>query len=240
MQKCLGLVVNPGIAFGKVYILCSDETFDSTVLQLPNQLEILNNALLESTKRIEEQIQTAHRDYSDRISVIFEAHKLMMNDSMILDKAKAKIQEGFSAYKAYKQSAQDAISLFKMHPNEYLRNRIVDIEDATDRVLSSILDKEYEVICTFDEPRILVMRKMKPSIFFNCDKENVAGFISQEGSYNQHSGMIARTKDIPGMIISNIFEHVKDNDYILLNAFEGEVFINPEIEFVNQRLEERR
>ncbi|MDD3122771.1 MAG: phosphoenolpyruvate-utilizing N-terminal domain-containing protein [Candidatus Izemoplasmatales bacterium] len=240
MQKCLGLVVNPGIAFGKIYILCNDEAIDSSVIEHPNQLEVLNKALVESTKRIEEQIQSAHRIYSDRISVIFEAHKLMMNDSMILDKAKAKIQEGFSAYEAYKQSTQEAISLFKKHPNEYLRNRIVDIEDATDRVLSSILDKEYEVVCTFDEPRILVMKKMKPSIFFNCDKDNVAGFISEEGSYNQHSGMIARTKDIPGMIISNIFEHVKDNDYILLNAFEGEVFINPEDEFVKKLLEERR
>jgi phosphoenolpyruvate-protein kinase (PTS system EI component) len=116
----------------------------------------------------------------------------------------------------------------------------VDIEDATDRVLASILDKEYEFQCQFDEPIILIMRKMKPSILYNCDKDNILGFLSQEGAYNQHSGMIARTKDIPGMIVRDITDLVKNDDYILLNANLGEVYINPDSDLVNQQLEERR
>ncbi|MBU0997568.1 MAG: hypothetical protein KKE16_05910 [Firmicutes bacterium] len=241
MQKYSGLIVNPGIAYGKALILKSEQDFSSTEINGSNQMEILNNALSKSATRLEEQIQSSHMLYSDRISTIFEAHKLMISDPMLLDKAKQYILSGNTAYDAYKQAAQEAIDIFKHLSSEYMRNRAIDIEDATDRVLYTIQEENYEISCSFDDAKILILEKMKPSVLYNFNKECVFGFISKTGSYNQHSALIARTKNIPGVILDKILDlGIQDGDMILLDAYRGDIYIKPDIELVNKILEERR
>lgn len=241
MLKIYGLIVNPGIAYGKALVLMRGQELSATTNKETDQLAVLESALSKSASRLEEQIKTSHMLYSDRISTIFEAHKLMISDPMILDKAKSLISFGDSAYDAYRKSAEDAITMFSKLPSDYMRNRTIDIEDATDRVLYAIQEENYEISCSFEEAKILILEKMKPSVLYNFTKECVFGFISKTGSYNQHSAVIARTKDIPGMIVEDIFDfNILDGDMILINAYTGEAYINPDIDLVNKTLEERR
>ncbi len=241
MQKYSGLIVNPGIAYGKALILKSEQELGTSEIKGSNQMEILQNALSKSAVRLEEQIRTSHMLYNERISTIFEAHKLMISDPMLLDKAKEYISSGLTAYDSYKKAAQEAMELFGRLSSEYMRNRVIDIEDATDRVLYTIQEENYEISCSFEDAKILILEKMKPSVLYNFNKECVFGFISKTGSYNQHSAVIARTKDIPGMIVSEIFDSgIKDGDMVLLDSYQGNIYINPEIDFVNTILEERR
>ena len=79
----------------------------------------------------------------------------------------------------------------------------------------------------FDQPRILVLPEMKPSMILNCDKEYISGFIVQNGSYDQHASYIARSKGIPGIIISNAMNLINETDQVLLDASKGIVYINP-------------
>lgn len=240
MKQFEGVVVNQGIAYAKVYKLTS--RFDdimSYASEIDQQM-VLEKALIKSTKRLEEQVNQANMRYNESISVIFEAHRLMASDPIIIDRAKALISEKHSAYDSYRQATDEIIQQFEVMDNEYMRNRIVDIEDATDRVLSAIQDTEYEIKLHFSSPRVLIVDKMKPSVLFNCDKASIAGIVSATGSYNQHSGTIVRIKDIPTMIVANITKLVTDHDFMLLDGDKGQIFVNPSTEFVNQLMKERR
>lgn len=240
MKQLTGLVVNPGIAYGKAYLLKYNESNQLSFQNDVDPFQVLENALKKSTIRLEEQVKEINLLYSQKIAIIFEAHKLMANDPLLLDKTKEYIRQGYSAYAAYKLGAKEIIAEFEKLENEYMRNRIVDIEDATDRVLSTIKEVEYELHFQFPEPMILVMKNMKPSILINCQKESVCGFVSEVGSYNQHSGTIARIKDIPGLIIPDAINYIQDNDILLMDSYEGRVYVNPTEEFVNNYLKERR
>ncbi|HOW38235.1 MAG TPA: phosphoenolpyruvate-utilizing N-terminal domain-containing protein [Bacillota bacterium] len=227
MEILNGLVIQPGIALGKAHIWISSEEhpfyFDLQV----NQKELLEQSLKKSTVDLEETISSAQILYPDSVALVFEAHKLMVNDPLLLEDAFRLIAEGKSAYEAYRQAAKTIIAQFETIDNTYMRNRIVDIEDATDRVLSSISDKEYEHALRFSEPRILIIPKMKPSILVNCHPDSIAGFVSAEGAYDQHSGNIARTKTLPGMVSFDITKKVRQDDLVLLDANRGKIFINP-------------
>jgi len=232
MDILKGLVINPGMVLGKAHIWSApDEKTPQFDLYI-NQKEILSRALLRSTKELEETIASSSALYSDAVSVIFQAHKLMANDPLLLEDAVARIAAGDNAYHAYKKAAEKVIAQFQTMTNQYMKNRIVDIEDATDRVLAAIVDTEYEQALTFPEPRILILAKMKPSILYHCQKPSVIGFVSAEGAYDQHSGLIARTFDIPGLIVKEIKEKVQTNDWILLDANKGEIYINPTDEII--------
>lgn len=234
-----GLVIHPGLALGKAHIWVSSEEhpfyFDLQV----NQKDLLEQALKKSTVDLEETISSAQILYPDSVSIIFEAHKLMANDPLLLEEAFRHISDGKSAYEAYRKAAKDIIARFQKLENTYMRNRIVDIEDATDRVLSAISDKEYEHALQFPEPRILILPKMKPSILVNCHPKSIAGFISAEGAYDQHSGHIARAKDLPGMVVWDVLKWVRNDALILMDADHGKIYLNPTPELIGELVKEK-
>lgn len=238
MEIRKGLVIHPGTAWGKAHIWAPADDqplrFDLHV----NQKELLRRALDRSTHDLEETISSAEVLYPESVSAIFEAHKLMANDPLLLEEAFQRIDAGENAYQAYGWAAQDIIARFRKLDSEYMRNRIVDIEDATDRVLSAITETAYEHALRFSEPRILVIPKMKPSILINCHPDSIPGFVSAEGAYDQHSGTIARTKDLPGVVVPDILRFVRDGDGILVDGDNGMVYINPTEEVLSRLLPE--
>jgi len=234
-----GIVINQGIVYGNVFKLKQNFREGPKIASKTDQLSVFETALAKSTKKLEEQIKTTHMLYSETVSIIFEAHKLMVNDPIILDRARELIGEKHNAYDSYRQAADEVIDQFLRLNNEYIKNRIIDIEDATERVLSEIEELEYDLKTDFLEPKILLLDKMKPSILINLDKETIIGLISEEGSYNQHSGTIVRKRDIPTMVVEGLMDLIDDQDKILLDAIEGTVYINPDLDTVDKLMKER-
>jgi phosphotransferase system enzyme I (PtsI) len=239
MEIVNGLSIHPGIVMGQAYVLTPvperDRQFDLQV----NQKELLFRALSKSTRELEETIAAANALHSERIQIIFEAHKLMVNDPALLETANLRIDRGLSAYEAYQKAAQEIISRFRKLDSAYMRDRIIDIEDATDRVLSAISDTEYEQEFTFSEPRILILPKMKPSILMNCNRSAILGFVSSEGSYDQHSAEIARSIDLPGLVVNDSLPQIHNGDFVLLDSDHGKLYYWAQNEMIDDNWMEK-
>jgi len=227
MESVKGLVIHKGIVLGKATLWNPAEEHAPSFDLYINQKEVLFKALSRSTEELEAAIAESNAIYSEIVSAIFEAHKLMANDPLLIEETLHLIEAGDNAYSAYRKAAQKIIGHFQKMTNAYMRNRVVDIEDATDRVLAAILNTEYEQALSFSEPRILIIKKMKPSILYNCHQPSVAGFLAEEGNYDQHSALIARTKDLPGLIVPGALKLIRQDDMVLLDADHGIVYISP-------------
>ncbi len=83
----------------------------------------------------------------------------MVNDPLLIEKAYQYIQEGKNAYEAYQLAANEFIDQFRELTDDYFRYRVIDIQDATDRVLYAIQDVEYEINLSFDSPRLFWWKK---------------------------------------------------------------------------------
>jgi phosphoenolpyruvate-protein phosphotransferase (PTS system enzyme I) len=234
MKSLSGLVIQSGIAYGKVHMMIPSETILSSFDLFINQKDLLNQALKTSTEALENAIKRSSEIFNETVAMIFEAHKLMVNDPILLAEAYKLIDEGQNAYEAYRIASDGIITQFKQLTNDYMRNRIIDIQDATDRVLYAIKDTAYEQKLLFDEPRILILEEMKPSIILSCDKKNISGFIVQNGSYDQHASLIARNKSIPGIILENAMNLLSGADTVLMDAQKGKVYINPSHEILER------
>jgi phosphotransferase system enzyme I (PtsI) len=234
MRRLTGLVIQSGIAYGKIHKWIPSENGVTRFDLFINQKELLINALKTSTEAIENAIKNSSEIFNETFSMIFEAHKLMVNDPILLNEAYRRIEDGENAYDAYKRAALDIINQFQLLSNDYMRNRIIDIKDATDRVLYTIQNLEYENSLIFDEPHILLLPEMRPSIILNCDKRYVSGFIVETGNYDQHASLMARRKEIPGMIIEGALNFINEGDVTLIDANNGVVYINPSTRIMNQ------
>ena len=235
MFSCIK-VVSDGIAYGKVcFVMAKDESSLNTQNE-QIQLEQFNNAIESVTKEIEQQIHDSKIEFNQRISDIFETHKYIVNDPMILDRTHELIKEGLKPASAYIQAVSEILEQFKQIDNEYMLGRIVDILDATDRVKAKLKIFANDMNLNFDEPSILIIKELKPSIIYSIYNKNIKGFISETGYYHQHSSIIARTINIPGMICNNVFQNITQDDYLLIDCYLGEIYINPDVDFIRNKL----
>ncbi|MCK7487819.1 MAG: hypothetical protein MZU97_21700 [Bacillus subtilis] len=142
MRSIYGMPIHEGVVYAKTYKVF-DNPFSTSRLDLyANQLDVLNQALSVVAKRIAAESEAIASGYSDAAALVFEAQKLMVADPFLLDRAKQAIASGMNAYDSYRFAANEVILMFEQLPNSYMRDRVVDIEDVTDRVLRAIVDAE--------------------------------------------------------------------------------------------------
>ena len=235
LHRIQGLTIHPGFAYGPVKQLV-ERTNVAFLAIHSNQLEVLQRALSVSQKQILQEIEQLKNRYPESVLTIFESHLLMVSDPFLVDRAILNIQQGKNAYDAYQIAAKEVISLFQQLDNSYIRNRVVDIEDITDRVLSAIVDSEYAYELAFSEPHIVLMNKLKPSIIAQANRSQVIGVIAKEGTLDQHAATLLHNFDIPCVVVGRAFDKIKSTDYIFINKQDGSVYINPEISFVEEVL----
>lgn len=234
------MCVNPGLAFGKVYIIDEYGKEITDYVSSDDEWAVLEKAVLECSNQLDELIRSTCVRYGQTISTIFEAHKLMLSDPAILQMAAEWIQSGMNAYAAYQRAARTVIDQFESHVNEYMRNRVMDIKDATDRVLYYLAKQRYDMCVSFDESRIIFVKEMRPSMMCLLEKDSIKGLVSESGAYNQHAGIILRIKDIPTMIVPDIMGEVQNNDSVLVDGNRSVIYLNPDERLVNNILKERR
>ncbi len=228
MRVLQGFSLYRGSASGIVHKYIPDLDDEPAFDLLINQKELLETALSISTADLEAAVAEAVPQTDDTIRMIFEAHKLMVNDPILLDAAYAAIESGMSAYRAYQTAAQAVIEQFRIMKNEYMRNRIIDIIDATDRVLHAIVSAKYKQEFRFAEPHILVMDQMRPSVILNCQKPYIVGLVAEMGSYDQHSTLIARSKDMPAVLCPQAMASLHDGERITIDGDSGTITIIPD------------
>ncbi|MFH0992813.1 MAG: phosphoenolpyruvate-utilizing N-terminal domain-containing protein [bacterium] len=229
MRVLYGAGMHRGSASGIVYKYVTDLDGEPVFDLLINQKEVLKTALVQSTKDLEEAVIAVGPTMDDTIRMIFEAHKLMVNDPILLDAAFAAIETGQSAYQAYQTAAQAIIKHFQTLKNDYMRNRVIDIIDATDRVLHAIVSAEYKQEFRFPETRILVMDQMRPSVILNCQKPFIGGLIAETGSIDQHSALIARSKGLPTVIFSQAMATLHNGDFVTIDGDAGTITVAPAV-----------
>jgi len=220
-----GLGIHRGIASGIVFRYRpahgSEPLFDLKI----NQKEALEDAIRRSVEELEKDVAESDPAHGDAVRMVFESHKLMVRDPILLDDVYARIERGESAFRAYRGAAEDIVAQFSVLTNAYMRNRIIDIIDATDRVLHALVAAQYEREFDFAEPRIIVMDQMRPSVIRNCHKPHVVGFVAEAGAYDQHSSMIARVKELPGVIIPDVLRMLNDGDRVVVDGDAGTVTV---------------
>ncbi len=235
------MAINQGLAYGKVRVVSAKTAPVPPRKADDNQIRLLEDAIHKSALRLEQQAKAAVSGCSQAVASIYEAHSLMVKDPLLINQALELIKNhNMSAYTAYHTASQNIIRQFSEMTNDYMKNRIIDIEDAIGRVLAALRGDDYEESYDFFEPRILVLDRLRPSVLFNCSKKHVAGLIAENGAYNEHSCLIIRCKDVPALVIQEAGKLLDNDDRVLMDCDKGLLFRNPDPTFMNIYLKERR
>ena len=183
-----------------------------------------------------EQLDTLQRRCAEQLpesaSLIFAAHFMMLKDPKFIDRMSESIKTGVAATRAVKDVASHYIGLFKDSPHAYIREKVIDIEDLAGRLLSN-LTPLAENGNEESSGRVIVANQLYPSELLKLSAEAVAGIVLANGGVTSHVAIIARSLNIPMVVVQcPELMHVAEGTPILIDGEVGNVYVNPSEDIV--------
>ncbi|MDZ4772847.1 MAG: phosphoenolpyruvate--protein phosphotransferase [Planctomycetota bacterium] len=231
-----GTPVAPGLAIGVVhrkdYDLSNAGPQRVPLEQVERELNRFHKALSDSRKQIESlkgrltgkipsehvRILDTHLAYLKDSVFLSDVENLILNEQMALEASIGKVIADFDR-------------IFRLVQNETLRERAVDLRDVGIRVLRN-LEKRGDgdkVVPKVADDYVLVARELSIVDMFNLANDHVLGIVTEEGGLTSHAAILARSMRIPTLTgVTGLLEKVREGDFVILDATEGLVRVNPD------------
>ncbi len=220
-----GVGVSPGTACGKIHVVRDD--LDDVVRyriapsQVADEIGRFETALI-LQQRIAESIGA-------KDAAIFDAHLLVVEDRTLIDEVLRKLETDLCNVEWVFQevSTRYAETLNKID-DPYLRERALDIQDVTKRVIRNLQGKAPKTFLALSEPHILVAHNLTPSDTASINRANVLGVATDLGSRTSHTAILARSLNIPAIVgLHDITVKLETGQHVLLDGSDGLLVIDP-------------
>lgn len=240
-----GTPASPGMAIGKVFRLnreavevkeekIHENEVQKEILKFKKALDETKRELLKIKERVAKRIDSNH-------AKIFEAQIMILEDALINEAVIERIkQTQNNAEFVYKKVIEQTTHTLSTSTDEYLKERILDINAVSSRLLYNLLGIKHLTLESIDSPVILVARTLAPGDVVHMKKEIILGFATDAGGRTSHVALLAKSMEIPAVVgLKNFFEQVENDQNLILDGTKGEVVICPD-EKTLEEFEKRR
>ena len=228
MKKYCGKSVFKGIAIGKAHIYGKDDSKVEKVHieDTESEKQRFEYGRVQAKKKLEELYAKAINEVGQENAMIFEAHKMMIDDMEYIDSVVHIIEaQKVNAEYAVLCTGDSFAQMFASMDDEYMKERAVDVKDISNRIIKIMQKKEPDTI-SGDEPVIIFATDLAPSETVQMDKSKVLSFVTRKGSANSHTAILARTMNIPALINVD-FEDDIEGKMAIVDGYDGVVYIEP-------------
>jgi phosphotransferase system enzyme I (PtsI) len=229
-----GIAGSPGIAIGKAYLV---EQEDVDVVEkrfvepekIPAEVRRFKEAVKKARKQLQDIIEEVPAEFRDHIYIL-DAHMMLLKDRMIYDGTIEYIErENVNAEWALKMAVDEVKSVFKKMADPYFRERASDVAHACRLILDNLLGTGPSNISHIDKRVIIVARDLSPADTTQMPLEKVRAFLTDRGGQTSHTGIIARSLEIPAVLgLGNATELIKTDDLIIVDGSAGVVILDPD------------
>ncbi|QNS01811.1 MAG: phosphoenolpyruvate-protein phosphotransferase PtsI [Buchnera aphidicola (Pentalonia nigronervosa)] len=236
-----GILASPGIAFGAALLLKEEKIIikkkNISVEDVQREIKNFFYGRNTSIKQIQ-KIKTHKKSIFEKNRFnILDGHIMLLEDEELEKEVIFLIREKkISAAEATKHIIKKQVTALENLQDEYLKNRAIDIKDIGNRLLKNILNINIIDLNNIQDKIILIAKDLTPSEIAQINIKYVLGFITDLGGKTSHTSIMAQSLEIPAIVgTSNITNLVKNNDYIILDGIQNQVFINPDNTLICQK-----
>ena len=239
VRKALrGVAVSPGIVIGKARLVDRSKVkiFYQYLLgddQLNREIERFE----EAARTTEDQLNAIKNGMPEQLkghSFILDSHLMILKDSMLHDATIQRIsKEKINAEWALKKSLEEIRWAFNQVDDEYISNRVNDVENVVERILRNLSGDEQQSLSHINERVIIVAHELSPGDTSELNPSKVMGFITDAGGRTSHAAIIAQALQIPVVVgLESATKVVGEGDLLIVDGNSGEVIINPDDEVI--------
>lgn len=229
MDKFTGKSIFNGIAIGKILFYSKDgvQIFRHKVEDTDAEMARYNKAKEKAIEELNVIYEKAVKEVGEMNAAVFEVHAMMLEDDDYNDSVKNIItSQGVNAEYAVATTSDNFSKMFAEMDDEYFQARAIDIKDVSERVLNILAGRSSGNILG-DEPVIVVANDLAPSETVQMDKEKLLAFVTEEGSSNSHTAILARTMNIPALIGIKI-DKEWNGKMAVVDGYNGELILEPD------------
>jgi phosphoenolpyruvate-protein phosphotransferase (PTS system enzyme I) len=228
-----GAGVSPGMACAKIHVVRDD--LDDLVRyriapsQVTDEIGRFETALIQTRMQILEMQQRIAESIGAKDAAIFDAHLLVVEDRTLIDEVLRKLETDLCNVEwVFQEVATRYAETLNKIDDPYLRERALDIQDVTKRVIRNLQGKAPKTFLALSEPHILVAHNLTPSDTASINRANVLGIATDLGSRTSHTAILARSLNIPAIVgLHDITAKLETGQHVLLDGSDGLLIINP-------------
>jgi len=228
-----GINVSPGICIGKAYLVGKEgvdvvNKYYISEDNLQNEIKRFKSAVKRAKDKLQKIIETTPEELRQHIHIL-ETHKVLYNDKMLYGKTIETIEkEMVNAEWALKKVVTNVKSMFKNMKDPYLQGRAVDIVQVSDGIMQNLVGAKPLDIGAIGKRVILVAIDLSPAETSQIQLEKIKGLITDLGGKTSHTGIIARSLEIPAVLgLERATQSIKNDDIVIVDGIAGIVIVNP-------------
>jgi len=229
-----GIGVSPGTAFGRTHVVREDLDevvhYEIVSSQVADEIGRFEAALIRTRMQILEMQQKIAESIGAKDAAIFDAHLLVVEDRTLIDEVLRKLKTDLCNVEwAFQEVATRYAETLSKIDDPYLRERALDIQDVTKRVIRNLQGKAPKAFLSLREPHILIVHNLSPSDTASMSREAVLGIATDVGSRTSHAAILARSLNIPAVLgLHDITAKIENGQRVLLDGSDGWLIVNPE------------
>src|SRR5437868_9397041 len=228
-----GIGVSPGIAFAGIYVVRDDlddvARYRIAPSQITDEIGRFEAALIQTRMQILEMQQCIAESIGAKDAAIFDAHLLVVEDRTLIDEVLRKLETDLCNVEwVFQEVATTYAETLNKIDDPYLRERALDIQDVTKRVIRNLQGKAPKTFLALTEPHILIAHNLTPSDTASINRTNVLGIATDLGSRTPHTAILARTLNIPAVVgLHDITAKLETGQHVLLDGNDGWLIVDP-------------
>lgn len=229
-----GIGCSPGVVQGKAFVFLQRGIEDIPCYKIGDEertKEVLRfeKALDDTRAQISKLAEDVRSRGANAEADIFDAHLLVLDDPAIVGETlKAMEVSGLNAEHCFNSVARRYIDFFAGLDDNYLKERVSDIRDVTQRVLKNLLGVTLQGASERFSRRVIVAEDLTPSETTTFERSNVLALLTDMGNRTSHAAIVARGMGIPAVVgLRNASLRIAQDADVLVDGEKGIVYINP-------------
>ncbi len=235
-----GIPASPGIACGTTFILDRQEFIIAPRAimekEIPIEIARFEEALIKTREEILEIQKKISSEMEGSHSKIFDAHLLVLEDRMLIEDVIKRVRsEKLSAEYTFSEVLKKYAKAFAKIEDEYIRERVTDINDVGRRVLKNLMDEDkLHELENLTGQLILVSHDLSPSDTASMYHKNIIAFVTDIGGKTSHTAIMAKSLGVAAVVgLKDATLKIRNQDDVIVDGRKGLVIIHPTEETKN-------
>lgn len=211
-----------------------------TIADADGEAVRFQNAREKAIGQLDELYQEALEQVGEENAMIFDVHKMMLDDLDYLEGIENRIRtEMVNSEYAVTVTGEEFAAMFSSMDDEYMKARAADVLDISARLVR-VLEGREEPGLHAREPVIILADDLSPSETIAMDKSKILAFVTKHGSANSHTAILARSLNIPSLVNTDV-EITRDyhGKEAIVDGVTGSLFIEPDEQTLEAKKKEQ-
>lgn len=243
MIKLQGKGVFGGIAIGPMvfYKRSAGQIQRKSVDDPEKEIKRFEEAKTTAIDQLGKLYDKALQEVGEGNAMIFQVHQMMLDDLDYVDAITNMIRtQNVNAEYAVGLTGDNFSQMFAAMDDDYMRERAADVKDISERVVRILSGSEGDGLVT-DQPVILAADDLAPSETVQLEKDMVLSFVTQGGSTNSHTAILARTMNIPAIIgVGESLSEEYEGKTAIVDGAAGVIYVDPDEATMESYLQKQR